>query len=358
ACSAGRGLMEVLTASPLVFLAMPVVGLLSGELHRQSAGRREQLERENSELGRANNVFEKDLELSRESQHVLQKELSLMGADVCSLDLELRKIFESGAPPVLQGTLKALAEISGLSDAAFYLLDDGGETLQRAEFVGDGAYFPDEIGSRHTKMAWLAIESGELVSCRGLGDGQGEIGNARFLAAVPWKRGGKVAGVLLVYDMPFLSMNWQTLARIELVCDWVAMMEELRAPGGVTAGVGVGETEKFKDLLGIAGQSFDAQGLASSVVLLSAVGALAGGGIRESIASALRPTDVTIEIENGRLAVLLPLEAGRDAGVAAARLVEAAGREGTELEMELLHVGENLEPQALWEELESAGRRG
>ncbi len=358
ACTEGRGLMEVLSATPLVFLAMPVVGLLSGELQRQSSGRRRQLEAQSSDLGRAKQLLEKDLELSRESQYVLQKELSLLGADVCSLDIELRKIFEEGAPPVLHGTLLALSEVSGLTDAAFYLLDETGESLSRAEYVGDGAYFPDEIGAKHTKMAWAAIESGELVTCRGLGEGLGgDIGKARFLAALPWKRGAEVVGVLLIHDMPFLSMNWQTLARIELVCEWVAAIDGLRARGGDGIGVGVDEPDEFKVLLGMAGRSFDAQGLASSVILLTAAGVMAGGEIRAAIAAALRPTDVVIDVGEAGLAVLSPLEAGRDAEAAAARMVEAAGERGKDLSVQRFDTGADGRPGAIWEELENASGR-
>ena len=185
AWTGGLGVMDALGVTPLVFLAMPVVGLVTGELHRQAAGRRLHLEAENGLFGKEKERLEKDLDVAREAQYVLQKELSLQGADACSLDLELRKIFEDGAPPVSRGTLFALAEVGGVTDAAIYLLDQGGESLQRSDYIGDGAYFPEAIGSRHTKMAWVAIESGELVSCRGLGEGGGDIGKARFLAAVP-----------------------------------------------------------------------------------------------------------------------------------------------------------------------------
>ena len=101
-------------------------------------------------------------------------------------------------------------------------------------------------------MAWSAIESGELVTCRGLGDGRNDVGKARFLAAVPWRRGGEVTGVLMIHDMPFLSMNWQTLARIELVCDWVAVMEDARERADDEQQAGTVDLADFKAMLGLA----------------------------------------------------------------------------------------------------------
>lgn len=351
AWTTGMALMEALGATPLVFLAMPVVGLVSGELQRQSAGRRKQLEADAGSLGQQNERLEKALEIARESQYVLQKELSLQGADVCSLDLELRKIFEAGAPPVLRGTLLALGEVSGVTDAAFYLLDDGGESLRRSEHIGDGAYFPEAIGSRHTKMAWAAIDSGELVSCLGLGEGRGDIGQARFLAAVPWRRDGQVVGVLLIHDMPFLAMNWQNLARIELVCDWVASMEALRERHGAEAGVCAADQGEFRALLEMAGGTFERHGLPSAVAILTAAGAMAVGEIRDSIAGALRPTDVTISVGGRGLAVLFPLEAGRDAETAVAHYLALAKESGSELSVKLLRVAEPVDPDQIWDEI-------
>ena len=82
ACSGGAAWLDVLKSAPLAFLAMPVVGLVSGELQRQAAGRRAELEATNVALAQTKDVFEKDLEVARESQHLLQKELTLHGADV------------------------------------------------------------------------------------------------------------------------------------------------------------------------------------------------------------------------------------------------------------------------------------
>ena len=351
ACSSGEPLLEVLKSAPLVFLALPTIGLISGELQRQAAGRRAELEEQNVKLGQSKEAFEKDLEVARESQHLLQKELTLHGADACSLDIELRKIFEPGAPAVLTGTLVALGEVSRLTDAAFYLLDGDGGRLERSEFVGDVAYFPEEIGSRHTKMAWSAIEVGELVTCRGLGEGRGNIGKARFLAAVPWRRGGEVVGVLMIYDMPFLSMNWQTLARIELVCDWVSAMEDVRERAGSAAPVSLVDQERFQSMLVMAGRSLEGQGLPSAIALLSAVGAMTVSELSEVIASELRPTDIAMEVEGRGLAILFPLEAGRDAEGAAERYRSALSAAGKEVSVKLLDVGAGQSPDALWEEL-------
>lgn len=351
ACSLGAPLMEVLKSAQLMFLAMPVVGLLSGELHRQAAGRRAELEEQNASLGQSKELFEKDLEVARESQHLLQKELTLLGADVCSLDLELRKIFDPGAPPILRGTLGALGEVSGLSDAAFYLLDGEGTVLRRAEFVGDVAYFPEQIGPKHTKMAWSALEAGELVTCRGLGEGRGDIGKARFLAAVPWRRGGQVAGVLLIHDMPFLAMNWQTLARIELVCDWVAVMEDVRGRAGDRARASAVDLADFQAMLGMAGRSLEEQGLPSAIALLTVVGAMTVGELREAIEPELRPTDVAVAVEERGLAVLFPLEAGRDAEAAAQSYLEVLRGAGNQASVKLWTMDEAMSPEHLWEEI-------
>ena len=350
ALASGRELMETLGSAPLLLLGLPVAGLLSGELHRQAAGRRSALEVENERIGQMNDVLTKELEVSREAQHVLQKELALHGADVCSLDLELRKIFEEGAPPALRGALSALSDVSGLTDAAFYLLAGAGDVLERAEFLGDSAYFPQEIGSKHTKMAWTAIEAGELVTCRGLGEGRGDVGKARFLAAVPWRRYGKVTGVLLVHDMPFLSMNWQTLARIELVCDWVAAMQDMRERAGDESHA----LADFRALVGLAGRTLEEQGLPSAIALITAVGALSASELREAIGDQLRPSDVAVAVEDRGLAVLMPMEAGRDAEVSAARYLESVHAHTGKASVKLWTLEEPIGAEELWKEMVSS----
>lgn len=345
----------VVQSSPLLLLAMPALGLVSGELQRQAAGRRDELERENAELQRAKGAFEKDVELAREAQFLLQKELALQGVDVCSLDVELRKIFEPGAAPVLEGTLAALAEIGGISDAAFYLREAGGEALERAAAIGDLAFFPESIDGRYSKMAGVAMAEGELVTCKGLGEGRPEIGSARFLAAVPWRRGGECAGVLLVRDMPFLAMNWQTLARVELVCDWVAAMEGVREfVGGEAHAAGrIGEMD-VKAMLALVGKSASEHGLPSAVAVLAAAGSLTVGGLREALAAELRPTDVVVDVDDRGVAVLLPLEAGRDAARTAQRYGEALSASGHDAGLTLLTIDEAVEPEQLWEQIVAA----
>jgi len=347
----GDPIKEIFKNSPFVFLAMPAIGLLCGELHRQSAGRREELETQNALLKETKEAFEKDLELARESQYLLQRELSLQGADVCSLDVELRKIFDEGAAPVLQGTLGALAQVSGVTDAAFYLLGENDEELKLEESIGDAAFFPDIIGKKHTKMAWTAIEEGELVTCQGLGEGKGDIGRARFLAAVPWRSGEKIIGVLLIHDMPFLAMNWQTLARIELVCDWVAVMQGVREKlGGETATAMAGQDE-FMSMLGSVGKSVKNHGLPSAVAVLTAVGTLSASELRRAIAAEIRPTDVAAEVADNGLAVLLPLEAGRDAQNTALRFEAAVGERAS---LTLLTISEDVPAEAMWEAIGSS----
>jgi hypothetical protein len=114
------------------------------------------------------------------------------------------------------------------------------------------------------------------------------------------------------------------------------------------------EQTDFKSMLGLAGRSLEEQGLPSAVALLTAVGALSVSEIRDAISGELRPTDVPVEVGDKSLAVLLPLEAGRDAEATAGRYLASVEEAGGEASVKLWTMGEAIEAEGMWEEIVTA----
>ena len=75
------------------------------------------------------------------------------------------------------------------------------------------------------------------------------------------------------------------------------------------------------------------------------------GELREAIEPELRPTDVAVAVEERGLAVLFPLEAGRDAEAAAQSYLEVLRGAGNQASVKLWTMDEAMSPEHLWEEI-------
>jgi len=314
----GGEVSRVVDDSAFTLLALPALGLLTGELHRAIFSRSRSLARRASELEGDVARLGADLALARESQGQLQEQLALHGAEFCSADSELHKLFDDDAGPLLPGTLDALSDLCDVGAAAFYLLG-ANKKLELEAAHGDPGRFPAVLEGDTAKIAMSALDEGKLVTCRSLWDG----GKAArdIIAALPLSIGGD-RWVLVIADMPFAAIHWQNFARIEVFCRWVAETEAAKADDAPV----LAESE-LHERVELAARTVAEQGLPTTVVLFTAAAGLAGSPDQASLQAAvlpqLRAADVagTVGRDGAHLAVLLPMGGAREAG----RLVEAVG---------------------------------
>jgi hypothetical protein len=324
---------EFITSRSFTFIALPVVGIAAGEIHRVLSDKGSNLQAANASLQEEASRLARQLEVARDTQHDLQRQLALHGAEYCSLELELNRLFRPDAGPLLSNVLNLLSHFTGLTDAAFYRVGTP-STLEAR--IGDAQALPDQLKGKDAPIVQAALRSGKLATARGLWKSTPEVGD-RFLAALPLGIDGK--RVLLIHRMPFLSVNWHTFARIEMICQWVAMMEKGGGAGSASLEV---DRERFNKVVDLAINTAATHGLPSAVLVVCAavLGTIQTAELKALATPVLKGSEILRagDTPEPHLAILLPLEGKREADALADRLIEAAATLGTELRLRHLPV--------------------
>lgn len=339
-------------AFPLI--ALPLVGAVSGELHRFLSTKMIKAERDAGELERTSTQLEAALQVSRDAQGQLQEQLALHGAEFVSSDLELQKLFEKDAGPLLPNTLTALSELAGVASAAFYKLEDGEKLILEAQY-GDSGSFPDTVPAKEAEIAREAVDQGALITCKSMWKA-GADAQGRFIAAVPWIVNGKPSGrVLVIADMPFRDINWPNFGRIEVFCRWVAEMEAAGANGS-GGGRMIADSSSLRTLVGVATDSANKTGVPSTVLLISAISsALSMQQLEAAVGPQLGVSQIAGRVEHSapaRLAVVLPMGGRRDAYELAER-AHIATDGGVVCSTVIVERNTGMEP--LWEAINDVG---
>lgn len=316
----GQGnLSYLLSDRTFLFISTIIVAVIAGELHRYLKSKRDGIEEANEALLLRTQNLERSLEVSREAQHILQQHLALQGAELCSFDLELRRLFDPDAGPVLPATLDILNSFTGITDAAFYAVDQRKGILKLEARLGSKDALPDSLPLEEAGIARAAIEAGKMITCKEIWKDTPNLEKC-YLAALPWKNDDdQIVRLLLVHRMPFISVNWQNFARISLVCDWVSSLNEAKAAStGQQAAIEVRQ-EKMDELVDMAANAAAKQGLPSTVILITSalMGSMNTEELKSVVVPHLRSSDLfTIETgESASLSILLPMEGDRDAEI-------------------------------------------
>src|SRR5690606_30693710 len=110
--------------------------------------------------------------------------------EACSLEQELQRLFSPGAGPILPGLLQALGRLAEVSSAAVYRLARSGRALGRVAASGELTAFPEKIESHSAVIAWSAVATGKLTTCRDpLRDRQ--LTSQPYIAVLPLAGGGE-----------------------------------------------------------------------------------------------------------------------------------------------------------------------
>lgn len=304
------------------YLGLPAVGFIAGEIRGALAGKLAEAEKHAEELSARRQSLEAELDVAEQARFELQEHLALQGVELASIDQQLRSLFAPGAGPVFPNLLRVLRDSSGLTDAGIYAVQ--GAEMRRIAWIGDSTQLPEALNVHTTEIASLAISRRALTTCREVWE-QTPAQNSPFIAALPWQgSGGQVAALLLIHRMHFLSANWKTFARIQMVCRWVAQFVELRvaaskAPVLQGSDAMVVAPDLFARTLAAAEATHRDHRLPSCVAFFEFTRPVQPHVARllpQAVATVMRGSDVATfndEIEMPLLKVLLPMEGMRDA---------------------------------------------
>ena len=320
-----------ITPHPLFFLALPTIGLLTGEAYTLFANQLAERDDAVESLTTQRNHLGTDLEVAEDARHQLQERLALLNADTASLDLQLRALFEPGAGPIFPHLLRLLRDTAGVTDAALYQIT--GTTLTRVAVLGTVEVLPESLPFAETEIAHLAVTRQSLVTCRQVW-ATVPAQTSPWLAALPWPPAESAEKyLLLIHRMSFHAVTWRTFSRIQMICRWVAQFMALRRLDGTaapTAGPLIVTPEVFRRTAAEAAAAHREHSLPSTTVtfrLLPGATAEHAARLGSLIAPTLRTTDLATQHPDGTIEVLLSFDGPRDAEKFTSRIHHLTSRD-------------------------------
>ncbi len=304
------------------YLALPTVGVLSGEIRGLLSRRATTAESQLQQLQARHHQLATGLDIAETARFQLQERVALTGSHLASLDVQLRTLFEPGSPPIFDGLLRLLRDTCGILEAAIYV-PAGNVTWQRAALLGEPTALPELLQPHAVQITRYAIERGDLVTCRHTVDHTPGT-DSPYIAALPWLGGDRESiALLLVSRMEFLSIKWSTFAQLQTICQWVSMMLAIKLQSGrdhsTPESLFTPEEGTFYALLEAAQTTHAQHRLPSSVISLTFQRPPAAEDTRALLATVLpllRATDVTTWLttaEHPSLVIFLPFASHRDA---------------------------------------------
>ncbi len=218
-------LADVFTEHLYFFLILPGIGFLTGETQGLLSRKLRNAESQLAETATKEEHLRADLDIAEEARFQVQERLALLGAEQGNLDRQLRGLFEPAAGPVFPGLLRILRDVGGVTDAAMYAVD--GPKLSRIAAIGSSDRLPESLFVSEVEMARLAIDRRSLTTIKELWQDAPDQ-NGDFVAALPLQGTAGVTVLLLIHRMQFLGTTWRNFNRIQMVCQWVARLVELR----------------------------------------------------------------------------------------------------------------------------------
>lgn len=203
--------------------ALPLVGLIVGQLSASSRDRAQRAEVAQSGLRDENRSLRAERQLLFLSKQDLQQRLGLHGAASASLDQDLEELAAAtpgSAPAVLLRTLEHLTRVRS---AAVYEVT-GARTLElsRHAVIGTEDHFPEILQGSEHHLIQEALARGCFLAQKGLLQPTPARGPG-FLLAIPITASdGEIPYILIVQDLPFPSISRRNFSTIQAICDWFA----------------------------------------------------------------------------------------------------------------------------------------
>ena len=206
--------------SRYLLAALPIAGIIVGELRSGLVRTQSAAEKEMTAMKEANLRATSALHVAEESAYRMERQLSLHGLEMVSLENDLASILKADDRALYAEVLKLLYRIAGLQVAAIYLPSNGSGQMIRAATIDSGVALPEAV-SLDEAIVERALVTRDLVTCREIwGDAARQEG--QWMAALPWvDHSGNVRALILVQRMALLSINWRAFDRMKTVCQWV-----------------------------------------------------------------------------------------------------------------------------------------
>ena len=366
-CQGDLSIPRLALAHYYTFGMQVAVGLLCGELYRALNRRQLQLTVLNEDLQARLKALDTDCGCWREAKDELERRLATRDAETCTLDTEIRRLYQTEGDDLYQGILGLLARQGQFSDAALYAAGEPNAPWRRKALLGNPEHLPLETHPAQWPIAALALERKEVATLPELwekGDAQSKV---HLLAQPLLDSQDQPLALLMVTGVRFMSFNRKTVRLINVISHWVSGVIEIKTRGQSLCRPLEGQPHRrifhppvFRRQVELAFASYRGHRLPSTLVVsyLPEEARARQDELERLIVPLTRAGDIpsTIAGQRAKVVVLLPLTSERGAAIFVNRVMAHCQQDG-ELGRLIRHrtiTFENVENIAeLWRRLES-----
>lgn len=206
-----------------VLASLPLLGLIVGQLSETSRKQARRAEADCAGLEGENRSLRAERQLLFLSKQDLQQRLGLHGASSSSLDQDLGELASAtpgSAPAILLRTLDHLTHVR--SAAVYKVTDARSLELSRRAVIGTEDHFPEVLQGTEHHLLHESLTQGCFLAQKGLLQPTPARGPGFLLASPITAPDGEVQYVLIVQDLPFMSISRRNFSTVKAICDWFA----------------------------------------------------------------------------------------------------------------------------------------
>ena len=247
----------MITGNAYYFVSLLAAAAIGGLVHRLLAGPAESAQDSVQLIADSHQRLLHELSLAQTSTHELAQRLLLHDADIITLQDRVQQLFALGSDDsektIERRLLELFRDLFAVNAAAIYQrapnasATGGWQCLASIGAVSGGGTSTSFDASEHPVVA-AAIENRDISTCASLWKDVSPQAPASppsaTLAAIPWSRAAsKEASRVLVIDrMPFAQANWENLARIQALFDWVTTVSTTDADPTLSMAAATGQS--------------------------------------------------------------------------------------------------------------------
>jgi hypothetical protein len=358
-------LKQLIAAHDFFLGGLILSGAICGELQRTFRKKERDLTVQNETLQNQLRKLEMDLLLLREAKAELERMVATRDSEVTTLDVEIRRLFDSTGDELYQNILLLLNRQVRVSEAALYLIESPAG-LSRKALLGQPHNLPEQMPPNSIEMVSLALKHKTPVTIPEFWHRSFDQ-HKNYLMTVPLLDSqDKPLGVVVVTSLPFISLHQKTVRLVSLICRWASRVVEIRLARGAYRLVDGLESQKifspdfFRSNLELSHASFSQHNLPSSVVLFTLPDQPKAlqGHLEKVVRSCVRggdfPAELNLRVPN--LAVLFPLCGERGTHIFVERILSTCRQDpalGDRIRYRLLTFDGQRTPDQIWDDLMS-----
>ncbi len=226
----------MITDTPYYFVSLLAAAAIGGLVHRLLAGPAETAQDSVQQIAESYQRLQHELALSQASANDLAQRLLLHDADFITLQDRVQQLFALGSDDseknIERRLLELFRDLFAVNAAAIYLRDANSAitpTWQAVSSIGPvtGLEASTTFDACQHPVVAAAIENCDISTCASLWQKDSPETPASnpstTLAAIPWSpvSSNAPSRLLIIDRLPYAQANWETLARIQALFDWV-----------------------------------------------------------------------------------------------------------------------------------------